>query len=122
MHHRSFHYRDSDNILNNNITVMLLLRIISQTIVTIRNYPPFTYFHKPNNEPTGSKHVTVLHKNLFYNKNRCVRTRADPQETTRGARGLRRTRVEYHCLTQSAGTLAVRTTNLPIDPLLQARY
>ena len=46
---------------------------------------------------------------------------ADPQETTRGARWLRRTRVEYHCPTQSAGTLVVRTTNLAIDPLLQAR-
>ena len=36
MHHSSFHYMDSDIILNNNITVMSL-RIISQTIVTIHN-------------------------------------------------------------------------------------
>jgi len=62
MHHRSFYYRDSDIILNNNITVMLLPRMISRTIVTINNYPPFTYFHKPNNESTVSKHVTVVYK------------------------------------------------------------
>ena len=79
MHHRSFHYRDSDIILNNNITVMLL-RVISQTIVAINNYPAFKYFHKPNKEPTGSKHVTVLHKNVFYNKTSCVRTRGSPRK------------------------------------------
>jgi len=52
MHHRSFYYMCSVNILNNN-KVMLLLRMISQTVVTIHSYPPFTYFHTPDNKPTG---------------------------------------------------------------------
>lgn len=68
MHHRSFHYRDSDIILDDNITVTLLLRMISQTILTIHDYPPFAHFHKPYKEPMGSKHVAVLYKNLFCNK------------------------------------------------------
>lgn len=71
MHHRIFHYMDSDINLNNNNKVTLLIRMISQTVVTIHDYPPFTYFHKPNNERMGPKHVAVLHRNLFCNKTTC---------------------------------------------------